>query len=112
MNMGIPLYDESWTLFSKTIIQPSAPAPSSAPAGPFTRDAGSIAYHEICNFIRTAGWQVVQYPTQATGPYAVSSTSPKYWVGYDDPAEWGGPTHSFPFAAVAPFRRGSGFITS
>ena len=85
INMGIPLYGKSWILSSKTITLPAA-ASGSAPAGPFSEEAGSLGYNEICNFVRTAGWQVVQDPTKAIGPYAVSPNSPKYWVGYDDPA--------------------------
>ena len=85
INMGVPLYGQSWTLTSNTIVPP-AHASGGAPAGPFTGEAGTLAYYEICNSVHTAGWQVVQDPTQAIGPYAVSPTSPKYWVGYDDPA--------------------------
>lgn len=85
INMGIPLYGQSWKL-SSNVITPPASASGSAPAGPFTGQVGFLAYYEICNFVRTAGWQVVQDPSQAIGPYAVSQTSPKTWVGYDDPA--------------------------
>ena len=85
INMGVPLYGQSWTLTSNAIVPP-APASGGAPAGLFTGTSGILAYYEICNYVRTAGWQVVQDPTHAIGPYAVSPTSPKYWVGYDDPA--------------------------
>lgn len=85
INMGIPLYGMSWKLTSNTITPP-APASGVGAAGPFTSTAGFLAYYEICSAVRSSGWQVVQDPTKAIGPYAVSPTSPKTWVGYDDPA--------------------------
>ncbi|XP_057381184.1 chitotriosidase-1-like [Daphnia carinata] len=85
INMGIPLYGMSWKLTSTTITPP-APASGGGVTGPYTGTPGFMAYYEICNAVRSNGWQVVQDPTQAIGPYAVSPTSPKTWVGYDDPA--------------------------
>ena len=85
INLGVPLYGQSWTLTSNAIVPPASAA-GGALVGPFTWQTGFLAYYEICKFVRTAGWQVVQDPTKAIGPYAVSPTSPKYWVGYDDTA--------------------------
>uniref|UniRef100_A0A0P5AUM3 Brain chitinase and chia n=1 Tax=Daphnia magna TaxID=35525 RepID=A0A0P5AUM3_9CRUS len=85
INMGIPVYGMSWKL-SSTNIAPPAPASGGGAAGPYTGTPGFMAYYEICSAVRSNGWQVVQDPTQAIGPYAVSPTSPKMWVGYDDPA--------------------------
>uniref|UniRef100_A0A0P5Y1I5 Brain chitinase and chia n=1 Tax=Daphnia magna TaxID=35525 RepID=A0A0P5Y1I5_9CRUS len=86
INMGIPVYGMSWKL-SSTTIAPPAPASGAGVAGPYTVTPGFMAYYEICSAdVRSNGWQVVQDPTQAIGPYAVSPTSPKTWVGYDDPA--------------------------
>ncbi|KAI9552833.1 hypothetical protein GHT06_020715 [Daphnia sinensis] len=85
INMGIPLYGMNWQLTSATTTPP-APASGAGVAGPYTGTPGSMAYYEICSAVRSNGWQVFQDPTQAIGPYAVSPTSPKTWVGYDDPA--------------------------
>jgi hypothetical protein len=85
INLGIPLYGVSWKLTSNTIVPPS-PAAGAGAAGPITSTPGFLAYYEICNAVRSSGWQVVQDPNKAIGPYAVSPTSPKTWVGYDDPA--------------------------
>ncbi|KAI9552834.1 hypothetical protein GHT06_020716 [Daphnia sinensis] len=85
INMGMPLYGMSWQL-SSTTITPPAPASGAGAASPYTGTPGFMAYYEICSAVRSNGWQVVQDPTQAIGPYAVSPTSPKTWVGYDDPA--------------------------
>ncbi|XP_057381178.1 chitotriosidase-1-like [Daphnia carinata] len=85
INMGIPLYGMSWKLTSTTTTPP-APASGGGVAGPYTQTVGFLGYNEICSAVRSNGWQVVQDPSQAIGPYAVSQTSPKTWVGYDDPA--------------------------
>ena len=85
LNLGIPLYGRSWTL-SSTSTALLAPASGAGPVGPFTGEPGLLGYNEICSSVKTAGWQVFQDSTGANGPYAVSPTSPKTWVGYDDPA--------------------------
>lgn len=85
LNLGIPLYGRSWKLSSSTTT-PLAPASGPGAAGPFTAEAGYLGYNEICNSVKTSGWQVFQDSTGASGPYAVSPTAPRTWVGYDDPA--------------------------
>ena len=78
--MGMPLYGQSFTLSSSN--NNGLNAPSSAPglAGPFTRQAGFLAYYEICHSINTEGWTVVG-PTAKVGPYAYRNNQ---WVSYDD----------------------------
>lgn len=83
--LGIPLYGRSWTL-SSTTTTPLAPASGAGAQGTYTREAGLLAYYEICANVKSAGWQVFQDSTGAAGPYSVSPTSPKIWVGYDDAA--------------------------
>jgi chitinase len=84
ITMGIPLYGRSWTLSSE-ITTPPAPAQGPGTAGHYTKEAGNMAYYEICRAISKEGWSVVRDPNQKIGPYAVSPTVPKMWVGYDDP---------------------------
>ncbi|EFX83798.1 hypothetical protein DAPPUDRAFT_223236 [Daphnia pulex] len=45
----------------------------------------TMAFYEICSAVRNNGWKVFSDPTGKIGPYAVSPTDPKTWVGYDDP---------------------------
>jgi chitinase len=84
INMGIPTYGQSWTLASsETGI--GAPALGGGAPGPLTNTSGTLGYYEICYYIRTEGWTVVQDPDNLTGPYAYSARAEnKTWVGYDD----------------------------
>ncbi len=59
LNLGIPMYGRTWMLSSDS-IKPNSPASGPGPVGPFTAEAGSLAYYEICNYVRTDGWRVVR----------------------------------------------------
>lgn len=83
INLGIPMYGQSWELASGDVIPP-ATTNGRAAAGPVTNQAGILAYSEICNNIRTKGWRTYQDPSYLNGPYAFSPTNPIQWVGYDD----------------------------
>ena len=83
--LGIPLFGHKWKLNSEDIAPPALAAGAGAP-GKFLKNVGIMAYFEICDAVNSAGWTEIQDPSGAMGPYAVSSNSPKIWVGYDDPA--------------------------
>lgn len=83
INLGIPLYGQSWLLASNDILPP-APTAGIGPAGPITNQAGILAYSEICQNIRNKGWKTYQDPSYLTGPFAYSPSAPVQWVGYDD----------------------------
>ena len=78
--MGMPLYGQSFTLSSSSNHGLNAPAPSAGTQGPFTRQAGFLAYYEICHSVKNEGWTVVG-PNEQMGPYAFKN---KQWVSYDD----------------------------
>ena len=84
INLGIPMYGRSWVLSSNQ-VDPPAPASGAGTAGPLTRESGFLAYFEICNFTRNAGWQVKTDPDHLQGPSAFSPST-RNWVGYDDVA--------------------------
>lgn len=84
INMGIPLYGVSWKLTSNNIVPPASAA-GPGPAQTYSAQAGFMAYYEICTSVVKSSWSVTQDPAKNIGPYAVSPTSPKTWVGYDDP---------------------------
>ena len=86
INLGIPLYGNSWTLGESAHPQPVTSASGAGSKGPYTAEEGTLGYHEICDNIRNAGWQSVSDPENINGPYAYSSSYPMTWVGYDDPA--------------------------
>ena len=111
INLGIPLYGKCWELScggtcSCPFIPPlSANGPGSP--GPSTKEAGTMAYFEICDAVRNKGWKVYNSSikveeggwfswlkssspsnslrNEKMGPYAVSPSCPRMWVGYDDP---------------------------
>lgn len=85
INLGIPLYGNSWTLSSNN-TKPIAPAAGAGAPGKILNETGKLAYYEICAVILYDGWTVVRDSSKGIGPYAFSPTSPINWVGYDDPA--------------------------
>ncbi|XP_045643569.1 chitinase-3-like protein 1 isoform X1 [Ursus americanus] len=75
--MGIPTFGRSFTLASS---ETSVGAPISGPGlpGRFTKEKGTLAYYEICDFLHQA---TVHRLTGQQVPYA---TKGNQWVGYDD----------------------------
>lgn len=78
--MGMPLYGQSFTLASTANNGLNAVSSAPGQAGPFTRQAGFLAYYEICHRIKTEGW-TVNGPSVQVGPYAYKDDQ---WVSYDD----------------------------
>lgn len=77
--MGMPLYGRSFTLSSSRNNGLNAPTSGPGQAGKFTREAGFLAYYEICHSIKHERWAVRQGDTP-------SAYKDKQWVSYDDPA--------------------------
>jgi chitinase len=79
--MGMPLYGQAFSLdWSEKDTGLNAVA-KKGKAGQFTRQAGFLAYYEICHNIKTQDWNVVQDSEGRMGPYAFKD---KQWVSYDD----------------------------
>lgn len=80
--MGFPLYGQSFTLASTANQGLNAPSAGPGEAGQFTRQAGFLAYYEICNKVINEGsWTVVQDEEGAMGPYAYRD---RQWTSFDD----------------------------
>uniref|UniRef100_A0A8D2L031 GH18 domain-containing protein n=1 Tax=Varanus komodoensis TaxID=61221 RepID=A0A8D2L031_VARKO len=75
--MGIPAYGRTFTLSSS---QTGVKAPASGPGTPgtYTKEAGFLAFYEICSFKKGATTKVI--PEQKV-PYSFKGNQ---WVGYDD----------------------------
>ncbi|XP_020019168.1 chitinase-3-like protein 1 [Castor canadensis] len=75
--MGIPTFGKSYTLASS---ETGVGAPVLGPGlpGRFTKEEGTLAYYEICDFLRGAS---VHRILGQQVPYA---TKGNQWVGYDD----------------------------
>lgn len=78
--LGLPAYGRAFKV-SGNSFTPGSPAAGSATAGPYTREAGFLAYYEICEKI-AAGWTSVQ-DADMKSMYAYS-TSAQEWVGYEN----------------------------
>lgn len=84
INLGIPLYGQSWTIKSTASVVPPAPANGLGAPGPILAQSGYLGYNEICLNVKSNGWKVVQDTLGQRGPIAYSPASLS-WVGYDDP---------------------------
>uniref|UniRef100_A0A452UDE4 Oviduct-specific glycoprotein n=1 Tax=Ursus maritimus TaxID=29073 RepID=A0A452UDE4_URSMA len=76
--MGFPTYGRTFCLLkaSKNGLQAEAVGPASP--GKYTKQAGFLAYYEICSFLRRATKRWIDFQHV---PYAYKG---KEWVGYDD----------------------------
>lgn len=79
--MGVNMYGQSFGLTDANNHGLNAKAYGPGQAGPYTRQAGFLAYYEICKKINDGGWTVVRDPEGRMGPYTYKGTE---WVSYDD----------------------------
>lgn len=75
--LGVPTYGRTFTLASPADTGVGAPATGPGTPGPFTKEAGLLAYYEVCAWKGAAQHRV---PEQEA-PYAVQGGQ---WVGFDD----------------------------
>ncbi|KAM9241796.1 oviduct-specific glycoprotein [Dugong dugon] len=80
--MGLPTYGHTFCLLKASETWLGARAMGPASPGKYTKQAGFMAYFEICSFVRRARkhWIEDQFV-----PYAYKG---KKWVGYDDAASF------------------------
>ncbi|KAH9512999.1 hypothetical protein Btru_035553 [Bulinus truncatus] len=79
LNLGIGTYARTFHMnnFNQNYI--GAPSSGSGSAGPITKDAGTLAYYEVCDLIK-AGAQPIFEQSQRN-PYFVHGND---WIGYDN----------------------------
>ncbi|XP_041278637.1 acidic mammalian chitinase-like [Onychostruthus taczanowskii] len=82
--VGFPTYGKSFTLQSPSDTSVGAPASGPGPAGPYTREAGTLAYYEICSLLSSGATQAWDAPEDV--PYAYKGSE---WVGYDNVKSFG-----------------------
>lgn len=75
--MGIPTFGKSFTLASSD-TRVGAPISGPGLPGRYTKEEGTLAYYEICDFLSGANMQRI---VSQQVPYA---TKGNQWVGYDD----------------------------
>ncbi|XP_052036879.1 LOW QUALITY PROTEIN: oviduct-specific glycoprotein [Apodemus sylvaticus] len=85
--MGFPTYGRTFHLLkeSKNGLQAASMGPASP--GKYTKQAGFLAYYEVCSFVQRAKQHWIDYQYV---PYALKG---KEWLGYDD-------TSSFSYKAM------------
>ncbi|NWV30921.1 CHIA chitinase, partial [Grantiella picta] len=82
--VGFPTYGKSFTLQSPSDTSVGAPASGPGPAGPYTREAGTLAYYEICTLLSSGATQAWDEPQDV--PYTYKGSE---WVGYDNVKSFG-----------------------
>ncbi|XP_061195456.1 probable chitinase 10 [Saccostrea echinata] len=81
LNVGLPLYGRSFTLASASNNGLFAPdRGNGGQAGRYTREAGFLAYYEICEMLKSGGTR--HWIPEMEVPYVVKGDQ---WIGYDDP---------------------------
>ena len=78
--LGIPTYARSFTTSGNAKPDIGIPISKAGARGPITREAGFIAYHEICTVLKK-GAVTKRYPDQGNIIVAVAGNQ---WYGYDD----------------------------
>ncbi|CAF1015538.1 unnamed protein product [Brachionus calyciflorus] len=79
INLGLGTYGRSFTLFLSNSNNMGAITSGGGSAGQYTREAGFLAYYEICQFL-SSGW-TRRWSSEHQVPYAFNGNQ---WVGYDD----------------------------
>ncbi|NXJ16479.1 CHIA chitinase, partial [Odontophorus gujanensis] len=77
--VGFPTYGNTFRLQNPLNHGLGAPISGPGPAGPYTQEAGTLAYYEICTFLDSGATQAWDAPQDV--PYAYKSSE---WVGYDN----------------------------
>uniref|UniRef100_A0A8C3BJR4 GH18 domain-containing protein n=1 Tax=Cairina moschata TaxID=8855 RepID=A0A8C3BJR4_CAIMO len=77
--VGFPTYGHNFILQNPSNTGLGAPTSGPGPAGPYTKEAGLLAYYEICTFLDSGATQAWDAPQDV--PYAYKGNE---WVGYDN----------------------------
>lgn len=77
--IGMPTYGRSFTLASPAKHGPNAPATGGGKQGEYTKEAGFLAYYEICEMLLNGA--VYVWDDEMKVPYMVDGDQ---WIGFDD----------------------------
>ncbi|KAG8181266.1 hypothetical protein JTE90_018785 [Oedothorax gibbosus] len=79
--VGIPTYGRSFQLSDPDETDIGAPAEGPGEKGEYTREAGYLAYYEVCQMIQENDWELEAPYPEIMGPFAYKDNQ---WVGFDD----------------------------
>ncbi|XP_058053821.1 probable chitinase 10 [Anopheles bellator] len=79
LNLGVPAFGHTFKLSSTVDTRIGAATIGPGEAGPYTLEAGSLSYLEVCEKLKAGGWVTVWDTTQQI-PYAYSGNQ---WISYD-----------------------------
>lgn len=77
--IGMPTYGRSFTLSDRSKYVVNSPTSGGGTAGEFTREAGFLAYYEICDMLLSGANYI--WDNEMKVPYLVQDDQ---WVGFDD----------------------------
>uniref|UniRef100_A0A2S2Q2H3 Putative chitinase 3 n=1 Tax=Sipha flava TaxID=143950 RepID=A0A2S2Q2H3_9HEMI len=77
--IGMPTYGRTFTLTNTANYKVNSPASGGGKAGEFTKEAGFLAYYEICEILRNGATYV--WDEEMKVPYAINGDQ---WIGFDD----------------------------
>jgi len=77
--IGMPTYGRSFTLSNPSQYVVNSPASGGGTAGEYTREAGFLAYYEICEMLQKGSNYI--WDNEMKVPYLVKGNQ---WVGFDD----------------------------
>lgn len=77
--IGMPTYGRTFTLASSSKIAPNSPASGGGKQGEYTKEAGFLAYYEICEMLLNGAAYI--WDDEMKVPYLIDNDQ---WVGFDD----------------------------
>ena len=79
MIIGMPTYGRSFTLSDRSNYVVNAPTSGGGDAGEYSREAGFLAYYEVCEMLLNGASYI--WDDEMKVPYLVKDNQ---WVGFDD----------------------------
>nr|CAH7750120.1 unnamed protein product [Callosobruchus chinensis] len=81
LNLGIPFYGRTFTLKDPKDVELGAAITGPGTAGPYSAEAGTLAYNEIVELVQKEEWTVV-FDDEQMVPHGYRGDQ---WIGHDDP---------------------------
>jgi len=80
INLGMPIYGNSYILEDQSNTDYYSPTSGPGDAGPYTDEAGTLGYNEVCVSLQNGGW-IEMFDDYYKTPYAYQGNQ---WVSYEN----------------------------